>query len=232
MSEPSAVVRGGDAEPRPSGTSGGRRRRSRRGEGELLRDEILDAAEELLIEHGTMEAVSIRMIADAVGVSPPALYLHFADKDELFFALCQRQFADFAKALEAACEGIEDDPAECLRRMARAYIRYGIERVETYELLFGSKSQDLIEGRDLSDSPGHRALQLVVDTIGRGIASGDFRDDLDPLNAAFALWSGVHGAVMIVLVKGGLSDSGVPMPEVAPLIDAVCDVVLNGLAVR
>jgi AcrR family transcriptional regulator len=61
------------------------RRRARKGEGELLREEILDAAEALLIEKGHPDAVSIRAVAARVGVSPPAIYLHFADKDELFY---------------------------------------------------------------------------------------------------------------------------------------------------
>ncbi len=55
------------------------RPRARRGEGEQLRDELLDAAEDLLIRHGAMDAVSIRAITREVGVTPPSLYLHFED---------------------------------------------------------------------------------------------------------------------------------------------------------
>ena len=75
-----------------------RRARARRGEGEHLREEILEAATRLVAETGSVDAVSMRMIADAVGVSPPSLYLHFADKSELVFACCDAQFSRLARA--------------------------------------------------------------------------------------------------------------------------------------
>ncbi len=79
------------------------------GEGELLRDEILDAAEALLVRHGSMDAVPLRSVATAVGVSAPSIYLHFADKDDLFFAVCDRRFAHFDEVLRGR-------PAVRLRR--------------------------------------------------------------------------------------------------------------------
>jgi AcrR family transcriptional regulator len=62
-----------------------RRPRLPRGEGRRLRGEIMAAAERLLIDTGSQEAVSIRAVADAVGVTPPSIYRHFADKSELIF---------------------------------------------------------------------------------------------------------------------------------------------------
>jgi AcrR family transcriptional regulator len=56
-----------------------RRRRAPRGSGELLRDGILDAATELLLETGRAKAVSIRSVAQRAGVTPPSIYLHFED---------------------------------------------------------------------------------------------------------------------------------------------------------
>jgi AcrR family transcriptional regulator len=68
------------------------RPRSRRGEGETLREDLLDATELLMIETGSADAVSIRAIADAVGVTPPSIYLHFPDKESLILAVCERHF--------------------------------------------------------------------------------------------------------------------------------------------
>ena len=55
------------------GTGAPARPRSRKGEGDRLRVEILDAAEALLLEKGSPDHVSMRAIADQVGVSPPAI---------------------------------------------------------------------------------------------------------------------------------------------------------------
>src|SRR5581483_12470957 len=78
--------------PRPPMTAVAHRKRAARGQGQLLREEIIAAAERLLIERGSEDAVSIRAIADAVGVTPPSIYMHFADKDELFMAVCEARF--------------------------------------------------------------------------------------------------------------------------------------------
>jgi AcrR family transcriptional regulator len=92
-----------------------KRRRSRRGEGERLREEILAAAEAILIETRDESALSVRAIANAVGVTPPSIYLHFADRNELLFAVCERHAANLQEALEAAAAGV-GDPLERIRR--------------------------------------------------------------------------------------------------------------------
>jgi AcrR family transcriptional regulator len=56
-----------------AGAAPTRRHRARRGEGDRLREEILAAAERLLLETGDESAVSIRAVADAVGVTPPSI---------------------------------------------------------------------------------------------------------------------------------------------------------------
>src|ERR671919_168101 len=75
-----------------------RRPRARKGKGAALRDEILDATERLLLKLGSAEAVSIRSVADAVGVTPPSIYRHFTDKTELIFEVSARHFAAFRTA--------------------------------------------------------------------------------------------------------------------------------------
>lgn len=74
-----------------------RRRRAPRGSGVYLRDEILDAATQLLLDTGHAKAVSIRAVAQRVGVTPPSIYLHFADKDALLDAVCARPTVLFQK---------------------------------------------------------------------------------------------------------------------------------------
>ena len=63
--------------------------RARRGEGDKLREEILVAVSDLLDETNDESAVSIRAIADRVGVTPPSIYRHFEDK-EAMLARCAR----------------------------------------------------------------------------------------------------------------------------------------------
>src|ERR1700738_4348258 len=111
-----------------------RRSRARRGQGELLRAEILEAAERLLIATGDESALSIRAIAKAVGVTPPSIYLHFADRNELVYALVEHQFAHLDEAMQVAAAGVED-PLDRVAARGRAYIDFGLANPEHYRLL-------------------------------------------------------------------------------------------------
>jgi AcrR family transcriptional regulator len=103
------------------------RHRARRGEGERLRGEILDAAEQWLVETADESAVSIRAIAGRVGVTPPSIYRHFADKDSLMMAVCQSVFARLDDALELAARDTTD-PLDEIMRAARRGTRWRVRR--------------------------------------------------------------------------------------------------------
>ena len=72
----------GDSTPTP------RSARKPKGEGHVRRAEILAAAERIFVEHG-YEGATIRKIADEVGLSSTALYMHFADKSEMLHEICR-----------------------------------------------------------------------------------------------------------------------------------------------
>jgi AcrR family transcriptional regulator len=66
---------------------------------QLLRQQILDAARELLVEEG-YDQLSMRKVAERIDYSPTAIYLHFKDKQELVFSLCEESFAKLVRELE------------------------------------------------------------------------------------------------------------------------------------
>jgi AcrR family transcriptional regulator len=66
-----------------------------------IRDKILDAARELFITEG-YDGVSMRKVAEKIEYSPTAIYLHFADKQELFHELCHEDFARLAQVFQSA----------------------------------------------------------------------------------------------------------------------------------
>src|SRR6266545_2557125 len=118
---------------RPEGTppQAGRGRRSRapKGEGRRLREEILDACEKLLLATGSAEAVSIRAVADAVGVTAPSIYRHFPDKTTLIFEVCERHFNELDKQIDEAVAGTTD-PVKRLQARGIAYVRFGRDNPE------------------------------------------------------------------------------------------------------
>ena len=108
--------------------------RKRRGEGHTRREEILQAAKELFLEEG-YDATTIRRIADRVGISAPALYLYFRDKEALMLALCDQTFAHLIAAI-GEIEKTVQDPLERIRRFGEAYARFGLSHPDEYRLVF------------------------------------------------------------------------------------------------
>ena len=62
------------------------------------RDKILDAARELFVTEG-YEGVSMRRVAEKIEYSPTAIYVYFADKNELFHELCRQDFQHLQEAV-------------------------------------------------------------------------------------------------------------------------------------
>ena len=101
----------------------------------MLADEIIDAATSLLLDSEAASAVSIRAVADRVGVTPPSIYLHFDDKDALLEAVCARYFERLDEELAAASKGI-DDPLERALQMGIAYVRFAVATPVLYREAF------------------------------------------------------------------------------------------------
>ena len=204
------------------GSSVPRRPRARRGEGERLREEILDATSHLLLATGDHEAVNIRSVAEAVGVTPPSIYLHFADKADLIQSVCGRHFSDLDRCIEEAVAGT-DDPAEQLRLRGKAYIRFGLEHPEQYRILFMSKRAHH-EGppdEELKKASGFNAL---IDNVERAMRAGALREE-DPLLVATGLWTVVHGITSLAI-----SIPHFPLVGLDALVDHLLDTHRRGLA--
>ncbi|MGH9048166.1 MAG: TetR/AcrR family transcriptional regulator [Acidimicrobiia bacterium] len=208
------------------GASARGRPRARRGEGSKLRELILDATERLLVGCGDADAVSIRAIAKAVDVTPPSIYLHFTDKDELIRAVSERSFAEFDAVVEAA-GATADDPLEALRVRTRAYVRFGLDNPEQYRILFMRKPGILGAGVDFASMPGSQAFQHVVDAVARAVDAGALRRDVDPFLAATGLWAAAHGITSLLI-----SLPEFPWPELDVLIDHVCESQLSGIVAK
>lgn len=199
-----------------------KRPRARRGEGEKLRELILDAAEELLIRTGSVEAVSIRAVADLVGVTPPSIYMHFADKNDLIFAVCEKHFQKFDEFLEEAGSA-SDDPLESLFLRGRAYVHFGLQNPEHYRILFMTKPALTPERfQDEGMIARMAAFQHLIDAVDRCIRAGAFEGD--PLELSVLFWSYAHGLTSLLITKPDF-----PWPDVDRLIERSFRIPIAGL---
>jgi AcrR family transcriptional regulator len=175
-----------------SGVSPARRPRSPRGEGAVLRDELVQAAAALLDRTGDPDKVTIRGVAAEVGVAPTALYLHFADRDELMVAVVEERFAAFGRSIDDADPG--GDPIQALIARGEAYVRFALAHPGHYRALFGGLGLS-VERPDLAarcQAAGAPSFQALIDAVQRCLDAGRLRGS-DPYPIAVALWSTVHG---------------------------------------
>lgn len=95
--------------------------------------EIVAVARELL-EDGGWDAVTMRAIAERMGIRAPSLYKHVAGKDELRTALVAGAFVETAEVFATAVEAAADSP---LAAIAVAYRRWALEHPHLYRLMTG-----------------------------------------------------------------------------------------------
>jgi AcrR family transcriptional regulator len=206
--------------------------RKRRGEGHTRRDEILLAAKELFIREG-YEATTIRRIADVVGVSAPALYLYFKDKEAIMLALCDQTFGFLIERMaEITKEGLP--PIERLRHCGEAYVRFALANPREYWLTFMSGNTP----KQINHQGGHKAE--VIDPSQPGTAGaiafqrlmGMFRDIENagmPLHypvetAAELVWMSLHG-----LAAALINNPEFPWTKRDTLIAGMIDMVVRGV---
>ena len=181
-----------------------KRRRAKRGEGDLLREEILEAAEQLLIETGDDEAVSIRAVADRVGCTPPAIYMHFIDKSELMFDVCARHFLLMSElVIEAGAA--ETDPLKVVAAETGAFIRFGLQNPEHYRILFMGKPIVTPEQwNDITLVPGVAGFTRLISRCQECIDTGVVRVR-DAHLMAVGIWAFAHGIVSLMIAKPNFS---------------------------
>jgi AcrR family transcriptional regulator len=174
-----------------------KRRRAARGSGEQLREDIITATKKLLMEAGSSQDVSIRAVADAVGVTSPSIYLHFADKNDLLGAVVADTFRELDDAMLAEA-ATANSPLGRLRACGLAYVRFAITHPEHYRLaaMDPCPKPNIEVDEVLRSAAFEHFQQTVVECIEAGI----FADD-DPLPITFDLWTAAHGVASLVIAK-------------------------------
>jgi len=192
------------------------------------REKILDAARELFVTEG-YEGVSMRKVAEKIEYSPTAIYVHFADKNELFHELCREDFARLQEAVAVA--DLPQDPIERLRRIGRNYIQFGVNFPNHYIFMFMTPHpphEPDDEDREVMGNPEVDAYALLKWAVQEAIDAGRFREEVkDAELVSQTLWAGVHGVVSLNIAK--CKDPWVDWRPFAERAEMMLDVALRGL---
>ena len=174
------------------------RPRSARGKGAELRGELLRAAMDLLTETGEEDAVSLRAVAQRVGVSVPSIYLHFADKQALLDAVCEEVFEALHTQMRAAAAEATD-VFDGLRRQGIAYVHFAVANPEHYRIVLMRKHDSQVSGEQADLMMASSAFQEFVASVQECVDAGVLEGDAATL--AQQLWAAAHGVAALLVAK-------------------------------
>jgi AcrR family transcriptional regulator len=201
---------------KPTGPA--RRPRNRRGEGTLLRDELIQAGRRLLMTAEREADVSIRAVTRAAGTVPQSFYLQFSSLDELLYEVYALEFEDLRQAMTQVASSTPDAVAR-LRAVCEAYCSYALAYPGRYRALFGVRGQALHQDWDGRPLPGAPAFSVLMDTVGGALAAR--RSQADPFLAASTLWACLHGVITLRADRPAF-----PWPPLADMVSSLVDQML------
>jgi AcrR family transcriptional regulator len=100
-----------------------------------LKEVLLDAARQLIEQHGPV-GFSLAEAARLAGVSPAAPYRHFRDREALLVEVARAGFERFAERLRSAWNGGAPTPFKAFENLGRAYLQFAREEPAAYAVMF------------------------------------------------------------------------------------------------
>ena len=181
----------------PSTGSPGARQPNRRGEGARLRSEILAAAAKILDATGDENAVTLRAVARAAGISAPSIYAHFPNRQSILLAVVEDAFSDLTDHLRTAADPTTGATVQLLAT-CDAYLAYAARQPHRYRVMFGGVwsaaaaiSTSAITAAEVTDL-GQNALHVLRTRLRACIDAGT-STSTNAEDDAVALWLGLHG---------------------------------------
>lgn len=192
------------------------------------RDKILDAARELFVTEG-FEGVSMRKVAEKIEYSPTAIYVHFADKQELFRELCHQDYARLAEVFQSSV--MSTDPVERLKQIGAIYLDFGTRYPNHYKFMFMTThpphEPDEID-REMMGNPEMDAYAFLKWAVQQAIDAGCFGPGItDSEIVSQTLWASVHGVISLEIAKG--CDPWVDWRPLKERAEMMLDITLRGL---
>jgi AcrR family transcriptional regulator len=149
-----------------------------------LREQILLEAKHLFIEQG-YHGLSMRQIAEAVGVSKAALYYHFRDKEELFLAILEI----YLDEIEAILDRVQAEGTTCRQQITAlvdAILSQPAEQRAVIRLASQEMSQLNVEARQAFKQTYHKKF---IDKIQAILKAGVESGELKPIDTGVATWA-------------------------------------------
>lgn len=161
---------------------------------DAFRRRTVDAATRLFAARG-YDGVTMRSVAEELGVSAMTPYRYVEGKDGLFALVRAEAFRRFADRLELALSK-GGSPLARLARLKRGYVRFALDEPDAYRIMF-ELSQPDPAGHDELGAQSKRAFGTLYRTVADAVSGGWLEGD--PLTIAHLVWANTHGLVSLHL---------------------------------
>ena len=182
---------------------------------------IADAALSILENEGAT-AVSMRRVAQAVGITPMAIYHHFPNREALLNTITDREFEKLVSYIQAIPQNGSVEAR--FVQTALAYADYALDRPRVFEYVFSAPRPGARRFPDDFQARHSPSMNLVADAISNGMAAKFLKRD-DIWEVAFTITAYTHG--FITLYLGGRIALG--RDEFRALVRRSLSRLLNGL---
>ena len=159
-----------------------------------LRAALIDAACQQIEREGAT-ALNLSKLAQKIGVSQPAVYRHFPNKQALAFSVARRGLEQLAEALQKTTQHEENDALKCIQAIAQAYVEFALNNREIARLMFSMKERTtepaLYEVSVLAAAPIFRVVEAAE--------RGNRLQDPDVVRTVRIIWATIHGLAMLLM---------------------------------
>jgi AcrR family transcriptional regulator len=172
-----------------------------------FREAICATASRLFAQQGT-DGVTMRALAEAMGISPMKPYHYFRDKEEILAASVTRALNRFVAALDQA-SNVEGSASERATARRQAYVRFALAEPDSYRIMFELPHPDPAKYPQLQQAMDRAKLAMrssFDQLVAEGVVAGD------PRTLGYVFWCAMHGAVSVYLA--GKLDSVEQMHEI------------------
>jgi AcrR family transcriptional regulator len=175
-----------------------------------------------LLESGGEDGVSMRRVATAVGITPMAIYHHFADRKTLLNFVVDREFTKYSESLQATPRRgtYESQILTCMD----AYIDYAFAHPRIFDYVFAEPRPGARRFPEDFRARRSPTLNPVADLLQKAMEAGYLKQD-DVWELAMELWAHAHGYV--ALYRGGRFD--LPEKEFRALVRRSIRRMIHGL---
>jgi AcrR family transcriptional regulator len=184
-----------------------------------LRRALIDASIKL-IESGGVAALTLREVAQRVGVSHAAPHHHFPDKTALLAAVSAEGFRELTTAMQEAAERAGENPVKRLTATGVAYVEFAVHHPRQFRLMFGADMEPASdpELKKWSD----RAFVILLDAAGAALTKKKQEDAKRLLVTVAGAWASVHGLATL-WIDGRLEFARESFPTAERLAREVTD---------